>query len=293
MLLWVLVGVVVLGVGVWASRSFLGSDTGQSFLEAYPGPAPMPEGAPVGIPVWLNWAHFFNMFLMVLIIRTGLQVRGQRKPEAYWRPKKGGKKISLVLWFHLVLDVLWVLNGVIFTILLFATDQWMRIVPTSWDVFPNAVSAGLQYLSLDWPTENGWVYYNALQQLAYFVTVFVAAPLAIASGARMSMWWRNEWKTANKLFPAPVARAVHFPVLVYFLVFVVVHVGLVLTTGVLRNLNTMYAARGSVDPNEYASDWTGLIMFLVSLVVVAAAVVVARPQFLAPVARLTGEVSTR
>lgn len=253
----------------------------------------MPESAPVGIPVWLNWAHFFNMFLMVLIIRTGLQVRGQRKPEAYWRPKKGGKKISLVLWFHLVLDVLWVLNGVIFTILLFATDQWMRIVPTSWDVFPNAVSAGLQYLSLDWPTENGWVYYNALQQLAYFVTVFVAAPLAIASGARMSMWWRNEWKTANKLFPAPVARAVHFPVLVYFLVFVVVHVGLVLTTGVLRNLNTMYAARGSVDPNEYASDWTGLIMFLVSLVVVAAAVVVARPQFLASVARLTGEVSTR
>ncbi len=293
LLMWALVGVVVLGVGVWASRSFLGSDAGQSFLEAYPGPAPMPENAPVGIPAWLNWAHFFNMFLMVLIIRTGLQVRGQRKPEAYWRPKKGGKKISLVLWFHLVLDVLWVLNGVIFVVLLFATGQWMRIVPTSWDVFPNAVSAGLQYLSLDWPTENGWVYYNALQQLAYFVTVFIAAPLAIASGARMSMWWRNEWKTANKLFPAPVARAVHFPVLVYFLVFVVVHVGLVLTTGVLRNLNTMYAARGAVDPNEYAADWTGLIMFLVSLVVVAAAVAVARPQFLAPVARLTGEVSTR
>ncbi|MCZ9293927.1 cytochrome b/b6 domain-containing protein [Corynebacterium sp. c8Ua_172] len=271
----------------------MSSDAGQSFLAAYPGPAPMPESVPVGIPAWLNWAHFFNMFLMVLIIRTGLQVRTQRKPEAYWRPKNGGKKISLMLWFHLLLDVLWVLNGLIFVVLLFATGQWMRIVPTSWDVFPNAVSAGLQYLSLDWPTDNGWVYYNALQQLAYFVTVFVAAPLAIASGARMSMWWRNEWKTANKLFPAPAARALHMPVMVYFLVFIVVHVGLVFTTGVLRNLNTMYAARGSVDPNEYAGDWTGLIMFLVSLVVVAAAVAVARPQFLAPVARLTGDVSAR
>ncbi|WP_218157734.1 hypothetical protein [Saccharopolyspora shandongensis] len=28
-----------------------------------------------------------------------------------------------------------------------------------------------------WPTENGWVHYNALQQLAYFTTVFVAAAL--------------------------------------------------------------------------------------------------------------------
>ena len=62
---------------------------------------------------------------------------------------------------------------------LFVTGQWMRIVPTSWDVFPNAVSAALQYVSLDWPTENGWVNYNALQLLAYFTTVFIAAPLAI------------------------------------------------------------------------------------------------------------------
>ncbi|MEU5849212.1 hypothetical protein [Saccharopolyspora shandongensis] len=47
-----------------------------------------------------------------------------------------------------------------------------------WEVFPNALSAALQYASLDWPTENGWVHYNALQQLAYFTTVLVATPLA-------------------------------------------------------------------------------------------------------------------
>ena len=43
-------------------------------------------------------------------------------------------------------------------------------------MFPNALSVVIQYLSLDWPTENGWVAYNGLQLFAYFVTVFVAAP---------------------------------------------------------------------------------------------------------------------
>ena len=60
--------------------------------------------------------------------------------------------------------------GLIDCVLLFVTGQWMRVIPTSWEVFPNALSAALQYVSLDWPTENGWVNYNGLQQLAYRVS---------------------------------------------------------------------------------------------------------------------------
>ena len=105
--------------------------------------------------------------------------------SAFWSPRRDPKrKISLTLWFHQALDVLWIANGVIFVVLLFVTGQWMRIVPTSWEVFPNAVSAALQYVSLDWPTENGWLNYNALQQLAYFAITFVAAPLAIVASMR-------------------------------------------------------------------------------------------------------------
>lgn len=284
---------VLLLVAVFAARAFLNSGAGQDFLAQYPGENPLPDTAPVGLPAWLGWSHFFNMFLMALIVKTGWQVRTQRKPDAYWRPKGGGKKISLTLWIHLALDVLWVVNGAIFVVLLFTTGQWMRVVPTSWEVFPNALSAGLQYLTLDWPTENAWVNYNALQQLAYFVTVFIAAPLAIASGVRMSMWWKNEWTVANKLFPASVARKIHFPVVIYFLVFVVVHVLLVLATGVLRNLNNMYAARGDVDPEVYAGNWLGFIILLVSLAVIAGAWVATKPAVLAPVARRFGEVTAR
>ena len=293
--LWWLVGAVVLGVvAVVAARMVLGTGWGQGFVDKHPGTQPLPDDAPVGFPAWLSWAHFFNMFLMVLIVRTGLQVRNERKPEGYWAPRWApSKKISLTLWLHQALDVLWVINGLVFYILLFVTGHWVRIVPTSWDVFPNAVSAGLQYLSLDWPLENGWVHYNALQELAYFATVFIASPLAILSGLRMSSFWSEKWTRAGKVLTAPLARKIHFPVMIYFLVFIVVHVGLVLATGFRRNMAGMFAGHGSADPSAYATDWTGVWVFLGAVAVIAVAWFLARPRFIAPVAGATGKVSSR
>ncbi|MET0780342.1 MAG: cytochrome b/b6 domain-containing protein, partial [Microbacterium sp.] len=275
------------GMAVLAVRFLLSLEPMQEFLAAFPGEYPLPEGAPVGIPPWLGWQHFFNVFLMVLIIRSGLQVRTEKRPTAFWSPRTNGKrKISLNLWFHQSLDILWIVNGVIFIVLLFATGQWMKLVPTSWAVFPNALSAALQYVSLDWPTENGWVNYNSLQQLAYFATVFLAAPLAIATGVRMSGIWPKNAKTLNRIYPVEWARAVHFPVMLYFVAFIIVHVALVLATGALRNLNHMYASQDAV-------NWVGFWIFAASLVVIAAGWIAARPLVLAPIARLFGTVSGR
>jgi len=281
-------------MAVLAVRWLLSTSWGADFLAAYPGEYHLPEGAPVGIPAWLGWQHFFNVFLMVLIIRTGLQVRTEKRPSVFWSPRSNGRrKISLNLWFHQSLDILWLVNGVVFVVLLFVTGQWLRIVPSSWEVFPNAVSAALQYVSLDWPTENGWVNYNSLQQLAYFATVFIAAPLAALTGVRMSGVWPKQAAGLNKAYPVEWARAVHFPVMLYFVVFIAIHVFLVFATGALRNLNHMYAAQGSVDPDAYADNWTGFWFFAASLVVIAAAWVAARPLVLAPIARLFGKVSGR
>ena len=43
-------------------------------------------------------------------------------------------------WWHFSINLLWVLNGAAFYGMLFATDQWQRLVPTTWAVFPNALS---------------------------------------------------------------------------------------------------------------------------------------------------------
>lgn len=278
---------VVAGVAILLARLLVATPALQSFIETYPGETHLPETAPVGLPAWLGWQHFFNVFLMVLIIRSGITIRREQRPTAYFTPRRaGGHKVSLTIWFHQSLDLLWLINGVVFVVLLFITGQWMRIVPTSWEVIPNAVSAGLQYLTLDWPTENGWVNYNSLQVLAYFTTVFLAAPLAAITGFRMSAAWPANWKKLNAVYPMEWARAIHFPVMIYFCAFIVIHVFLVFTTGALRNLNHIYAAQDVV-------DWTGFWIFVGSMVLVGGAWAAARPLVIAPIARLFGSVTSR
>ncbi len=275
------------GMAVVFVRWLLTLDFMVEFLVRFPGEYHLPEWAPVGIPGWVGWQHFFNVFLMVLIIRSGITIRREKRPTAYWTPKRDAQgKVSLTIWFHQALDVLWLVNGVIFVVLLFVSAHWVRLVPTSWEVFPNALSALLQYVSFDWPTENGWVNYNSLQQIMYFLTVFVAAPLAAVTGVRMSGLWPKNAERLSRAYPIEWARKVHFPVMIYFVIFIVIHVALVVLTGFLRNLNHMYA---STD----AAGWTGFWVFLASLVVIALGWAAARPLVIAPIAKLFGTVSGR
>jgi len=296
-LVWAVPAVIVVVVlGVLLAR-WLRENALAEFIAAYPGEYHLPEWAPVGFPAWLAWQHFFNAFFLVLLVRTGLLIRNTQRPGAYWTRKnrpplktKGTpRKHSINHWLHFSLDWLWIINGVVFVILLFVTGQWVRVIPTSWEVIPHALSVAVQYASLDWPTENGWVNYNALQQIAYGATIFLAAPLAAITGFRLSPVWNNNWRL-TKVYPIELARKIHFPTMIYFVAFVVVHVTLVLTTGAIRNLNHMYAAQGSTDPNE-AGGPLGLIMFLVSAVVMVAAWFLVRPMILRPIAQLSGQVT--
>ena len=260
------------------------------FISTYRGSTPLPEGAPVGLPAWLGWQHFLNMFFLLLIIRTGWIIRSKKRPPAFWTRNDEGilkytgpaQRMGIYHWFHLCLDFMWVLNGIVFMVLLFATGQWMRIVPTSWDVFPNAVSAALQYASLRWPMENAWVNYNSLQVLAYFVTVFIAAPIAILTGLRLSpIWPKQGW--LHRVFPEDLARRLHTIVLFYFFIFIVAHVTLVFTTGALRNLNMMFAANDG-------TSWLGAGIFGLAVVVMVVGWLLAKPSILKPLARLSGKV---
>ena len=292
--IWSVAAVAALALAVLLARFLISLSTVAAFIERYPGVATAPESSPVGLPGWLRWQHFLNMFFMIMIIRAGWLVRTTQRPKAFWTRdntkfiKTAGEptKISFNLWIHLAFDVFWVLNGVIFIILLFVTGQWMRVVPTNWDVFPNAVSVGLQYLSLDWPTEHSWAHYNALQLLTYFITIFIAAPLSLISGFRMSPSWSTRWTRAGKLLPLEVTRKIHVGVMVYYLLFIVVHVTLVMATGALRNLNHMYTGTDDV-------SWTGFWYFAASMVVVVIGWVLARPMFLQPIASIGGKVTAR
>jgi hypothetical protein len=101
----------------------------------------------------------------------------------------------------------------------------------------------------------------------------------------MSGAWPAKAAHLNKAYPIELARAIHFPVMIYFVLFIIVHVTLVLATGALRNLNHMYSM------TDDTASWAGFWIFAASLVVIIAAWFAARPLFLRPIAALTGSVT--
>jgi DMSO/TMAO reductase YedYZ molybdopterin-dependent catalytic subunit/thiosulfate reductase cytochrome b subunit len=156
-----------------------------------------------------------------------------------WIGLPGGQHtLGLARNWHFASVILWIGNGAVFYILLFATGQWRRIVPTSWHVVPDAWAVFVHYATLHMPPEPDTFYaYNPLQQLAYFGAVFVLAPLSIATGPSMSPALVNRFRRSARIRGnRQIGRSVHFIVMCAWLTFIAVHVILVAVTGLARNM---------------------------------------------------------
>jgi DMSO/TMAO reductase YedYZ molybdopterin-dependent catalytic subunit/thiosulfate reductase cytochrome b subunit len=230
---------------------------------------------PYGFPAWLRVTHFVNLLFLVLLVRSGLQILADH-PRLYWNvhctPGTEWLRLTPVIvptdrvwtakddsrylspWiglpgyrhtigmarhWHFVSVLFWVGNGLIFVTLLFATRQWQRLVPMSWQIVPDAWSVFVHYATFHLPPEpDGFYRYNALQQLSYFGVVFVLAPLAMLSGPSMSPAFTARFRWYPKL-PGnrQIGRSLHFLVMCSFVAFTVVHVSAVVLTGLVRNMN--------------------------------------------------------
>jgi sulfoxide reductase catalytic subunit YedY len=241
---------------------------------------------PYGFPAWLRITHYVNFLFLVLLIRSGLQILMDH-PRLYWNvhctpgtewlrltpveiPKdrvwtaKDDSRhlspwiglpgyrhtIGMARHWHFLSVLFWVGNGLVFVVLLFATDQWRRLVPHSWSIVPDAWAVFVHYATLHLPPEpNGFYRYNALQQLAYFGVVFVLAPLAILTGPSMSPAFTARFRWYPKL-PGnrQVGRSLHFLVMCGFVVFTIGHVTMVVLTGFVRNMNHIVVGTDGLNP---------------------------------------------
>src|SRR5215472_4034247 len=200
----------------------------------------------------------------------------QEPPERAWTAKDDAvtlprwlgipgirHSIGLARWWHFSSDFLWVLTGVAFYVLLFTTGQWARLVPVNWSVITNAISTAIQYGSLNFPANKGWTQYNGLQIIAYFIVVFIAAPLAFITGllqapaiaARFGLGWGK----INR----QTARVVHFSFMVVFVGFIFIHTMMVWITGLLVNLNHITTGHNN-------ASWSGWWLYVVWMAIVVA-----------------------
>lgn len=220
--------------------------------------------ADLGFPVWLRATHWINVLFIGFMIRSGIQILASY-PRLHWgkaaRPgsewlkftrrkyrtdeyyitleeeenaspliaQPGGNHLGLGRHWHFFAAMFWVLNGLVYVVLLCVTGQYLRLVPTDWAIFPNAWQQMVQYMTFHPPMKSLYLgVYDPLQQLAYFAVVFLLAPFQIATAAAQSPavearfpWYVNLWGGRQS------ARSLHFLGLVAFVGFIIVHTGFV------------------------------------------------------------------
>jgi methionine sulfoxide reductase catalytic subunit len=213
-------------------------------------------------PYWIRFAHFINIIFITLLIRSGIEIlsalpklyfNDHAKPGTEWikftRKKMpqdklwisleeeesfpslvalpGHKNLGLGRHWHFFSIVFWIANGAAYYILLFTSNEWQRLIPTSWDIFPQAIHTALMYATFHFPPPGNP--YNPIQQLSYFVVVFLLGPFMIATGAAMSPAIDARFPWYPRIFRGrQVARSLHFLGMVAFVLFIIVHLTMVI-----------------------------------------------------------------
>jgi sulfoxide reductase catalytic subunit YedY len=227
----------------------------------------------LGFPIWLRIDHWINFIFMGLLIRSGIQILGSY-PRLYWNEhsqpgtewakftkkkipndklwitldqevhvpmwlgQPGEKHLGLGRHWHFFSILFWMLNGVVYVVLLFATGEWTRLIPTSWSIFPDAWHTFVTYITFHLPPASAFHPYDPLQQLAYAGVVFLLGPFLIVTGAAQSpaIAARAPW-FVNLFGGKQRARSLHFLGLLAFVAFIIVHVALVIITGFGPNMD--------------------------------------------------------
>jgi DMSO/TMAO reductase YedYZ molybdopterin-dependent catalytic subunit/thiosulfate reductase cytochrome b subunit len=213
-------------------------------------------------PYWIRFAHFINIIFITLLIRSGIEIlsalpklyfNDHAMPGTEWikftRKKMpqdrlwisleeeesfpslvalpGHKNLGLGRHWHFFSIVFWIANGAAYYILLFTSNEWQRLIPTSWDVFPQAIHTALMYATFHFPPPGNP--YNPIQQLSYFGVVFLLGPFMIATGAAMSPAIDARFPRYPRIFRGrQVARSLHFLGMVAFVLFIIVHLTMVI-----------------------------------------------------------------
>jgi len=294
------IGAVILAavIAAWVEVAVAGLPGVPAVPQVYPNNF----AGPHGFPLWVRYCHFFNFFFVMLLIRSGLSILADH-PRLYfnddctpgsewirftpltvprdrlWTAKDDARYLSPLVGtpgyrhtigiarvWHFINVHGFIATGLIFLIMLFDTQQWRRIVPTSPLVLLQGWNTFVHYATFHMPPEpNGFYGYNALQQIAYFTVFFAFGPLAIATGLAMSPAVVNRFPWYARIFGGrQSARSIHFLTMLSFLSFLVVHITLVVMTGFARNMNHIVMGTDDQRPVGMYLGFVGIGVVIVS-----------------------------
>jgi thiosulfate reductase cytochrome b subunit len=163
-----------------------------------------------------------------------------------WATLPAEQDLALGRRWHFFFAWLLVVNGLVYAVNLFARRHIRDLLPTLADLaaIPRTV---IEHLRLRFPKGEEALRYNVLQKLAY-LSVVIAFPILVLAGLTMSPAMDAAFPWLLVLFHGrQSARTIHFALATFLVAFVVVHLVMVLVSGVFNNMRSMITGRYRIE----------------------------------------------
>lgn len=151
--------------------------------------------------------------------------------------------------WHFFFAWLFVINGFVYLVYGFFAGHFRRdLAPTAKELAPGHVAQEiLDHARMRFPKGDAARRYNVLQKLAYLGVIFVLLPLMVLTGLIMSPGMDAALPWLVDLFGGrQSARTIHFLSASLIIAFIVVHLAMVLLSGVFNNLRSMITGRYAI-----------------------------------------------
>lgn len=172
-----------------------------------------------------------------------------------WATLPSDQWLALGREWHLFFAWLFVLNGLGFGLYSLFSGHFVRdLLPRLSDLrhLPREI---IDHARLRFPKGEAARHYNGLQKLAYLTVLFVIGPLIVLTGLTMSPAMDTAWPWLLTVFGGrQSARTIHFICAFSFVLFFVIHIAMVLLSGVWNNLRSMVTGRYAIDVQPSSSE---------------------------------------
>lgn len=175
-------------------------------------------------------------------------VDGERTARGFpaWLTLPSYQDLATGRRWHFFFAWLFVINGLIYIAYGFIARHFHRdLLPRRGELaVPHLVQEVVDHARLRFPKGEKARHYNALQKLTYLLVIFFLLPLMIATGLTMSPGFNAFAPWLLDLFGGrQSARTLHFITASALIAFVVIHIVMVLVSGVLNNMRSMITGR--------------------------------------------------
>ena len=175
----------------------------------------------------------------------------QRRGFPWWATLPGHRNLSMGRRWHFFFAWLFLLNGLVYLLWSLGSGHLRRDLAPSGEELRHVGVSVSEHLRLKFPKGDEAKRYNVLQKIAYLLVALILLPLMLLTGLAMSPGMDAAFPFLIDMFGGrQSARTIHFIAAGLIVIFVVIHLVMVLITGVWNNLRSMITGRYVIDPNE-------------------------------------------